>query len=95
MNYHVVRLLSRIASESASTVVWLVFDKYRKNSFGNTHRGSYRKRNNYSSNKNVYYSTNKSTKRPYVQKEKPHKSLFDQVRTKRDINERTNKLNGK
>ena len=95
MNYHVVRLLSRIASESASTVVWFAFDKYRKNSFGHTHRGNYRKRNNYSSNKNVYYSTNKDTERPYVQKEKPHQSLLDQVRTKRTISKRTNKLNGK
>lgn len=95
MNYHVVRLLSRIASESASTVVWLVFDKYRKNSFGNTQRGSYRNRGNQSNNKNVYYSTNKNTERPYVYKEKPHQSLLDQVRTKRTINERTNKLNGK
>lgn len=95
MNYHVVRLLSRIASESASTVVWIAFDKYRKNSFGNTHRGNYRNRSNQSNNKNVYYSANKNTERPYVQKEKPHQSLLDQVRTKRTISERTNKLNGK
>lgn len=91
MNYQIIRLLQRIAAESASTAVYMLFNNYRKNNYHNHTRKEYKS----SPKKKPYYSADTTTKRPYVPKEKPHKSLLEQTKYKRQIQEKTNTLNGK